>query len=126
MTFTPQLAVTLLFAHFVGDFLLQTRWMADNKSKHTGALALHVLVYTMTLVAALRLIWATWQPPPPQAQLFQFFALNFTAHLIIDAFASQIRDHFHEKGRIHALFAVIGFEQFAHVSTLMLTAGWFL
>ncbi|ABO51590.1 hypothetical protein Dred_3088 [Desulforamulus reducens MI-1] len=36
----------LLMGHLVGDYLLQTRWMAENKGSQTLALVLHSLVYT--------------------------------------------------------------------------------
>ena len=39
----------LLMAHFVGDFICQTDWMALNKSKRWDALALHVGVYSAVL-----------------------------------------------------------------------------
>lgn len=39
----------LLVAHFVGDFICQTDWMALNKSKRWDALALHVGVYTVVI-----------------------------------------------------------------------------
>ena len=36
----------LLVGHLVGDFLLQTRWMAEGKTKRLTALAAHAAVYT--------------------------------------------------------------------------------
>lgn len=36
----------LLLGHLIGDFLLQTRWMADNKDKKWIPLLTHVIVYT--------------------------------------------------------------------------------
>ena len=37
--------IFIFIAHFIGDFLLQTRWMATNKSNKMTALAAHILVY---------------------------------------------------------------------------------
>ncbi len=37
----------LLTAHFVGDFILQSNWMAINKSKDWTALTCHVTVYSL-------------------------------------------------------------------------------
>ena len=39
----------LLVGHFVGDFLLQTRWMAQQKKNSIKALAIHSLIYTASL-----------------------------------------------------------------------------
>lgn len=36
----------LLIGHFIGDFLLQTRWMANNKARKWLPLLTHVTVYT--------------------------------------------------------------------------------
>lgn len=39
----------LLVGHFVGDFILQTRWMADKKAKELMPLIIHSAVYTITI-----------------------------------------------------------------------------
>jgi hypothetical protein len=44
---TPLLVMLTL--HFIGDFLLQSDWMALNKSKNWDALSQHVLVYALTI-----------------------------------------------------------------------------
>jgi hypothetical protein len=45
----------LLVGHLVGDFILQTRWMAEKKSQEFLALFVHSAVYTIT-VALLALL----------------------------------------------------------------------
>ena len=44
---------TLLVAHVVGDWLLQTEWQAVNKTRSWRALSSHVLVYHVVLLALL-------------------------------------------------------------------------
>jgi hypothetical protein len=39
----------LLVGHLVGDFILQTKWMADKKAKELLPLIVHSAVYTITL-----------------------------------------------------------------------------
>ena len=34
--------LALLFIHYIGDFILQSRWMAENKSKDISPLLCHV------------------------------------------------------------------------------------
>lgn len=41
----------LLVGHLIGDFLLQTRWMADNKANRLLPLVIHSLVYTAAVFA---------------------------------------------------------------------------
>lgn len=40
-------AYTLLLCHFVGDYYLQSDWMALNKNKKTLPCLVHVLLYTL-------------------------------------------------------------------------------
>lgn len=61
-------------AHFVGDFILQSDWMAVNKSKRWNALALHVAVYAACF-------W--WCG-------LLFMGLTFVAHFMQDAVTSRI------------------------------------
>ena len=50
--------IAILFGHFVGDFLLQTKKMALNKANPGwaghGWCALHCLIYTVTVCVFLR------------------------------------------------------------------------
>jgi hypothetical protein len=41
----------LLIGHLVGDFLLQTNWMAVNKPTKLSALLTHVTIYTLVVTA---------------------------------------------------------------------------
>jgi uncharacterized protein DUF3307 len=38
--------MTQIFAHLIGDYILQSDWMAMNKSKRTWPCLVHVLLYT--------------------------------------------------------------------------------
>lgn len=39
----------LLVGHLIGDYLLQTRWMAENKAKKWLPLLVHSFVYTLSI-----------------------------------------------------------------------------
>lgn len=44
--------ITVIFImtiHFIADFILQSDWMAKNKSKSNKALLAHVSIYTLVL-----------------------------------------------------------------------------
>lgn len=41
----------LIVGHFIGDFLLQTRWMAANKADKWLPLVVHAAVYTVSVGA---------------------------------------------------------------------------
>lgn len=51
------LPLSLLVAHFIGDFLLQSDWMATQKSKQNAVLTLHALVYSLCFFP---LGWKFW------------------------------------------------------------------
>lgn len=50
MTIQLSHALVVLLAHFIGDFIAQSSWMATNKSSSNKALLAHVVVYTLFLV----------------------------------------------------------------------------
>ena len=43
---------SLLVGHLVGDYLLQTGWMAERKASHRWPLMAHAAVYTAVVTAA--------------------------------------------------------------------------
>ena len=45
-----------LVAHLFGDFILQTSWMAERKTKSSWACFVHVFFYTVTFLSI------TWNP----------------------------------------------------------------
>lgn len=120
--------VSLLLVHFVGDFLLQSNWMAINKSKKLEALTIHCLIY-----AACFFYWG-----------WQFALLTFWLHFITDFFTSRLTtklwfielekptselryslydDEFIAKVGTtrHWFFVAIGFDQLLHALSLGLT-----
>lgn len=116
----------LLGAHFLGDFLLQTDWMAVNKSKNPRALGLHCLVYSLCFIPC----------------GLTFFGLTFLTHFVTDAVTSRITsklwffkpvgEHYNiggeryelwipRGGNRHYFFVVIGLDQLIHYGTLAWT-----
>lgn len=105
----------IMFAHWVGDFVLQTEWMATNKSKSWTALSAHVAMYTLVLgVCALTL--TGWQTA------LSFTLFNAGLHFATDTVTSRITSYFWDKGNMRYFFVVIGLDQFLHF--LALYATW--
>ena len=77
--------LSLLIAHFIGDFLLQSDWMALNKSKNWGALAAHSYVYAMSMLLAPIVGWDA-----SGNFALAFIAITFVTHFITDAVTSRI------------------------------------
>jgi len=53
----------LIIAHFIGDWGLQNRWMAENKSKYWEVLLAHCFIYTGIVSIALQYlnIFTIWK-----------------------------------------------------------------
>jgi len=97
--------IALCFVHFFADFICQSDWMAQNKSSSNKALGLHVVCYSIP---------------------FLLFGLKFAIvtgilHFIIDYITSRITKKLWEKKQVHNFFVVVGFDQFLHVVSLLLT-----
>ena len=103
--------IYLLLVHWLADFVFQSNYMAQNKSKNIKALGYHSFIYTLVLFVATIAggwLWAT---------------VNGILHFIIDYFTSKINTSLLEEKRTHGFFVSVGFDQFLHISILLLTGG---
>ena len=121
MTILTWLFVYVLFLHWVGDFVLQTQYMAENKSKNFEALVLHVFVYTCVLF-----IGTSVTTQYGINDLCRFAVINFFIHLSVDATTSRYTKMALEAKNMHRFFAILGFDQFVHAATLLLTTFYLL
>lgn len=113
--------LALLAFHWVADFVLQTHWQAQNKSKNNTALMAHVNVYTGCLFAASALIFFG----KPFWSIVAFVMLNGFLHFWTDYFTSRASSRLYAKQDWHNFFVVVGFDQLIHQFTLALTAIYF-
>ena len=96
---------SLLVGHFIGDFLLQSDWMAINKSKRIEALLLHVAVYSLCFV------WLG----------LAFVAATIVTHFAVDFVTSRVNAKLWAANQRHWFFVCIGFDQLLHYTTLAWT-----
>ena len=111
----------LLVAHFVGDFICQSDWMAIHKSKRWDALAAHVAAYSAVLFVFLALLSRDefyW--------FWYFITFNAAVHFGQDAITSRINMRLWQANQRHWFFVGIGADQLVHYVTLFITAGWWL
>lgn len=126
----------ILFLHWIADFVLQTQWMASNKSKSLVALSTHVATYTAVLAIGLILAYwfiiaqlvLTWAPLymvfsiVPYKIIFTFVLVNGVLHFITDFFTSKWTRALYAKAYKtqdwHNFFVVIGLDQLIHALTL--------
>jgi len=106
----------ILFTHWVADFVAQSNWMAQNKSKSHYALYSHVLTYTLILFIGSLFISTN------DIVLFYCWAIfNGLVHYGVDYITSRVSSKLYSEGKIHDFFVVIGFDQFLHAATLLLS-----
>ena len=119
-TTVSMLILVALAIHWVFDFVLQSNWMATNKSKSNVALGAHVGIYTcgMALLAVIAL--------GPTVGAILFTLINGAFHFGVDYCTSRVTSHLWQKTDVHNFFVVVGFDQLIHATTLIVTINTFL
>lgn len=97
--------LSLLLVHFVADFVLQSDWMATNKSKRWDALTAHVTVYATSF-----LFWG-----------LEFAVVTYALHFLTDAITSRITSRLWQANQRHWFFVAIGADQLIHAACLAWT-----
>lgn len=106
----------IIITHWIGDFILQSDWMAKNKSTSNVALLNHVSVYGFALLfmGLLIPITITW------------VIFNVITHFCTDFATSRITKKLWEKKDVHNFFVVIGLDQTIHYLTLIWSYWYFV
>ena len=115
----------IIFIHWIADFVLQTDWQAQNKSKSNFALLSHTSNYSMVWLLPMCLVfgkmkegatteWIVWTT-------FYFCIITFIAHTITDYFTSRLNSKLWAGGKVHYFFVSVGFDQVLHYGQLFLT-----
>lgn len=115
----------LVVAHFVGDWMFQTDWMASNKRGQPwrAPCLAHCLIYTTTLAAGLGLTALLGIAPLTPATVSGALLFLFVTHWLIDGFALPQR-WAHRVNRTEKEFVLIVIDQTMHLVTLALLAWW--
>lgn len=100
--------LALVTFNFMADFVLQSDWMAINKSKSFLPLLVHVAIYDMCF-------WGFG---------WKFAAITFAAHFIQDALTSRLNSKLWAAEKRHWFFVAVGFDQLLHTYQLTLTYLW--
>lgn len=97
--------IVLIWMHFISDFIFQTDMMALNKSKSNKWLTIHIAAYSTPF-----LIFG-----------WRFALVNAAAHWVTDFITSRITSALWKAEKRHWFFVVIGADQAAHMTVLVLT-----
>lgn len=115
----------LIVIHFIADFILQSDWMAQNKSKNNEALGFHVAVYTLSLLFA-SVPLAFIVPVYNGNLVLVWVLLNGAAHFATDYVTSRINSKLWAAKEVHWFFVGVGADQVVHYMTLGFTMIWLL
>ncbi len=113
-TFTLTDILIIVSMHTIFDWLFQSRWQAENKSKNWLALTSHVVVYNLGLAIAGGFL-LMWTSP----LMYVTWVLgNSVLHFITDAITSRLNAKFYPT---KAFWNTIGIDQLIHYATLFTT-----
>lgn len=128
---TLTVILSIIFIHWVADFIFQAEEWATNKSKSNTALFKHVLTYSTIWVLPACVILGNLRPSETTEwyvySTLLFFTLTFLCHFITDYITSRIvskrfADKYYGSPIPNfGVFTVIGFDQVLHYVQLFLT-----
>lgn len=110
MLIDVSIILLLIWLHFVSDFVLQSDYVAKNKSKSNLVLLQHVLIYGL----------------PFYLISVKFALVNMALHFVVDWVTSRITSKLWAEGKVHWFFVTIGFDQALHMTCLILTYIWLI
>jgi len=111
-----RVVITILFVHWVADFIMQTDDMARNKSKCNIWLSKHILSYSIVMLLTWLLLYYF-----SLKQLLPWIVINGLLHFIIDYVTSRVTSYLWVEKEVHNFFVVIGLDQMLHVICLLTT-----
>ena len=103
--------ILIIWAHFIGDFILQSDYHAQNKSKNSLVLLEHVLMYSIPFAALGFFIPIS----------IGWIVFNAVAHFATDFITSRITSKLWAEKQVHWFFVTIGADQSIHFTTLFVS-----
>ena len=103
-----KLLLLIIWVHFIADFILQTDYIALNKSKYTECLLTHCGIYSIPF-----LIFG-----------LEYALINGILHFVVDYFSSALTTTFYVNDKRRYFWWTIGCDQAIHMTCLLLTAGF--
>lgn len=118
-------AFIIIFIHWIADFVLQTDWQAQNKSKSNFALLSHTSNYSLVWLLPMCLVFGVMKEGETTEWIFwssiYFGMITFVVHTITDYFTSRLNSKLWSAGKVHYFFVSVGFDQVLHYGQLFLT-----
>ena len=121
------LIISILTAHWICDYLLQSRRMAVEKSSNIKWLLLHVITYSsaMTFMLIIPLSWIIGKPIFI-LDVLVLFGIFSVPHLVVDFFTSKAAADFYKDQRYYWFFSILGLDQLLHYVSIFWGIDYFL
>jgi hypothetical protein len=117
--------IYILFAHYISDFILQTRHIANRKSTSLYYLSLHVGIYSVATII-FWMVFSLFVPNLTLMTLFFVFIVTFVSHWVTDFITSKFTTKYYKLEKYKEFFSMIGFDQWVHALTLFLTYDYLI
>ena len=108
--------ICMLFVHWLADFMLQTDWQAKNKYNNWKALFGHVMIYSLVMSLGFAIVGGLSR----LHYAILVSGITFITHILIDYFTSKLNHMLWDKKMSHYFFGCVGFDQFIHLSILLI------
>lgn len=115
--------ICLFLIHWIGDYVLQTREQGDGKSSSNSLLLEHTVTYSVFLGLGVFLMVVVFNMSISIESIMMYATTNFLLHTITDWFTSRATKTLWAVGEEWATFAVMGFDQFIHMTCLVASYG---
>lgn len=120
------LLLSIFVLHYIGDYVLQTREMAENKSHSLKFLSMHVMFYVIPFLIAYMIfdVLMTFNDMPLDIKSAEKMAYGiiwfFFSHWFIDMFTSKMSHNYHKKNKTKPFWLTIGFDQLLHNASILI------
>ena len=102
------LIITIVWLHFISDFVLQTDYIATNKSTNMDCLLTHSALYSLPFLIL-----------GPEYAL-----INGLLHFVVDYFSSRLTTRFYINEQRRWFWLTIGCDQAIHMTCLILIGSY--
>lgn len=118
------IVLSILFIHWISDFVMQTDRQAQGKSKNWGDLLDHTFNYSLIWLffgCSYHMVLHFGEPRTLPSQALIFAGVTFMCHTITDYFTSRLNSKLWAAKKVHNFFVSIGFDQWLHYLQLLIT-----
>jgi hypothetical protein len=108
--------IVIFIAHYLGDFICQSRLMANHKHRNYFWLATHGAVYSAVMFFLMMILTPlTFWP------VLAYVLTNGLLHVGVDKISSFWSGYFYRQKKTYQMFNVIGLDQLTHSVMLIIT-----